>query len=233
MGKVGGKRAGRPPGVGVAGATRERILEAAADVFGEKGYYGAAVDDIVRASDTSKGSFYFHFPNKQGIFAALLEHLTGRLTARVEGAVQAAPEDPVARLDAALQAVLGAFGQRRRLARLLLVEAAGLGHAVDDRLLVVHDRFTALIARYLDQAVAGGQVPAQDTALAATVWMGALNEVILRWLFSGQPERLESTLPALRVLLLRSVGYDVPLVAGNGSGAPVPEGAGAEREGAR
>ena len=94
MGKVGGKRPGRPPGIGVAGATRERILEAAADVFGEKGYYGAAVDDIVRASDTSKGSFYFHFPNKQGIFTALLEHLTARLTARVEGAVQAAPETP-------------------------------------------------------------------------------------------------------------------------------------------
>src|SRR5919204_1558408 len=130
------KRAGRPPGQGVAGATRERILAAASDVFADKGYYGAAVDDIVRASDTSKGSFYFHFPNKRGIFVALLDHLTSRLLQRVEEAVAAEP-DPVARLDAALAAALGAFAQRRRLARLLLVEAAGLGHAMDARLMAV------------------------------------------------------------------------------------------------
>ena len=48
--------------------TRQRILNAAAEVFLEKGYYGAAVDDIVKASHTSKGSFYFHFPSKQDMF---------------------------------------------------------------------------------------------------------------------------------------------------------------------
>src|SRR5215218_8533910 len=124
------KRPGRPPGQGVADATRERILEAAAEVFADKGYYGAAVDDIVRASNTSKGSFYFHFPNKRGIFTALLDHLTARLVQRVQWSIAGqAADDPVARLDAALRAVIGAFSQRQRLARLLLVEAAGLGHA--------------------------------------------------------------------------------------------------------
>ena len=202
---IGHKRAGRPPGPGGAGATRERILEAAADVFADKGFYGAAVDDIVRASDTSKGSFYFHFPNKQGIFTALLDHLTARLLDRVESAIGEA-QDPGARLDAALQAVIGAFSQRRRLARLLLVEAAGLGHAVDERLMAVHERFTRLIQRHLDDAVAAGQIPRQDTALAACAWMGALNEVVVRWLYTGQPEPLESALPGLSTLLMRSVG---------------------------
>ncbi|HVG98109.1 MAG TPA: TetR/AcrR family transcriptional regulator [Chloroflexota bacterium] len=212
------KRPGRPPGPGVADATRERILEAAADVFADKGYYGAAVDDIVRASDSSKGSFYFHFPNKRGIFTALLDHLTARLVQRVEAAIAESGGDPVQRLEAALRAVLGAFSQRRRLARLLLVEAAGLGHAADDRLLAVHERFTALIERQLEAAVASGQIPPQDTALAACAWMGALNEVILRWLYTGQPEDLDSALPGLRALLLRSVGYPVA------PGAPAPDG---------
>ena len=201
------KRPGRPPGQGVADATKERILEAAAEVFADKGYYGAAVDDIVRASDSSKGSFYFHFPNKRGIFTALLDHLTDRLVQRVEAAIERSGSDPVQRLEAALQAVLGAFSQRRRLARLLLVEAAGLGHAADDRLLAVHERFTALIERQLEAAVATGQIPPQDTALAACAWMGALNEVVLRWLYTGRPQSLDAALPALRVLLLRSVGY--------------------------
>lgn len=205
MAEPGTKRAGRPPGQGVADATRERMLEAAADVFADKGYHGAAVDDIVRVSDTSKGSFYFHFPNKQGIFVALLDHLTARLVQRVEVAI-ATEADPVARLDAALYTTLSAFAQRRRLARLLLVEAAGLGRAIDERLLAVHERFMAMIQRHLDDGVRSGQIDVDDTALAACVWMGALNEVVIRWLYTGKPERLEAAIPTLRALLLRSIG---------------------------
>ena len=210
---------GRPPGQGVADATRERILEAAGDVFADKGYYGAAVDDIVRASDTSKGSFYFHFPNKRGIFVALLDHLTSRLLKRVEEAAAAEP-DPVARLDAALAAALGAFAQRRRLARLLLVEAAGLGHAMDERLLAVHERFTALIQRHLDEAVEVGLADVPDTALTACAWFGALNEVVIRWLYTGQPERLEDAAPVLQMMLLRSIGYREGNRVGGGRSQP-------------
>jgi AcrR family transcriptional regulator len=189
----------------VADATRERILEAAADVFADKGFHGAAVDDIVVASDTSKGSFYFHFPNKQGIFTALLDHLTRRLFSRVEEAISKY-DDPVQRLDAALTTAVSAFGQRKRLARLLLVETAGLGHAMDEHLLAVHERFIALIRKQLDEAVVAGLMPAQDTEMAACAWMGTLNELVIRWLHRGEPERLESVVPALRALLLRSVG---------------------------
>ena len=66
------------------GATRQRILEAATEVFSEKGYHGAAVDDIVRESQTSKGSFYFHFPSKQDIFFALVDRLASSLTRSAE-----------------------------------------------------------------------------------------------------------------------------------------------------
>lgn len=202
------KRAGRPPGPGVADATKERMLEAAADVFADKGFYGAAVDDIVRASDTSKGSFYFHFPSKKGIFTALLDHLTARLLERVERAIQDQP-DPIRKLDAALEAAMTAFAQRRRLARLLLVEAAGVGHAMDAHLVVVHERITALIARYLAEAMDAGLIPPQDVKLAACAWMGAMNEVVLRWLYQGEPAQLTDVLPGMRTLLLRSVGYDL------------------------
>ena len=202
-----GKKAGRPPGIGIAEQTRERILEAAADVFADKGYAGAAVDDIVRASDTSKGSFYFHFPNKRGIFAALLDHLTDRLFARVEAAV-GGEGDPIRKLDAALAAALTAFAQRKRLARLLLVEAAGLGHAMDEHLMQVHERFIALIRRNLDAAVAAGRIAPLDTRIAATAWMGALNEVVIRWLHGAEPAQLQDAIPALRQILLRSVGFN-------------------------
>jgi len=70
-------------------STRRKILDAAVRVFAEKGYHEAAVDDIVRASSTSKGAVYFHFPNKQGVFLALVEYLSGQVIDRMELAIDA------------------------------------------------------------------------------------------------------------------------------------------------
>jgi hypothetical protein len=87
------------------------------------------------------------------------------------------------------------------------VEAAGLGHAMDDRLMAVHERFTALIQRHLEEAVELGLADVTDPGLMACAWFGALNEVVIRWLYTGQPKRLEEAAPALRTMLLRSIGY--------------------------
>lgn len=185
--------------------TKQRILEAAATVFSDKGYYGAAVDDIVVASDTSKGSFYHFFPNKQGIFLALVDQMYKELLRRVQRAIDR-ERGALRKVDAALRTVLGEFARRRRLAKLLLVEAAGLGHAFNDKLFELHTKFALLIARYLNEAVEEGSIEPLDATLAAYAWLGAVNEVVLRWLYTGQPEPLEDALPPLRALLLRSIG---------------------------
>lgn len=206
------RRPGRPPSPHDPGETRDRLLDAAAEVFAERGFHGAAVNEIVRRSNASKGTFYFHFPHKEGAFAALVTHLVDRLVARVESRIAIEP-DPVRRLDVALGILVDAFAERRRLARLLLVEAVG----VNARMVGIHARFIALIGRHLDDAVASGAVPAQDTTLAATAWMGAINEVVLRWLFDDLAPSLATTLPSLRAILLRSIGAPVDGRSATGS----------------
>ncbi len=186
-------------------ATRQRLLDAAETVFADKGYHGAAVDDIARVSDSSKGGFYFHFPNKEAIFLALIDSLTPRLESAIEHAISAEP-DPVAQLDAALRTVFETFSSHRRLSKILLVEAVGLGHGFDEKLMLVRGRFAAMIQRRLDLAVQTGRIPPADTETVAWAWFGAINEIVTRWLVSGQPRRLEEAFPTLRALLLRSVG---------------------------
>jgi AcrR family transcriptional regulator len=198
-------------------ATRQRLLDAAETVFADKGYHGAVVDDIIQASDSSKGGFYFHFPNKEAIFLALIEALTPRLEAAVDRAI-ASESDPVAQLDAALRVALETFSRHRRLSKILLVEAVGLGHGFDERLMRAHGRFAAMIQRRLESAAQAGRIAPLDTEIAAWAWFGAINELVVRWLITGQPERLESAFPALRALLLRSVGAP-PADATEGTGA--------------
>ena len=64
--------------------TRTRILEAAVRVFAEKGYHETRMDDIVSASQTSKGSVYFYFPSKQEIFFGLIETFASLLESRLK-----------------------------------------------------------------------------------------------------------------------------------------------------
>lgn len=194
---------------------RQQVLDAALEVFARDGYGNAAVDDIARASATSKGGVYFHFPSKQALFFALMDEAGGLLLDRVERAMADEP-NPLAKGDAALKSALTTFGKNRTLARLLLVEAVGAGREFNAKLTDLHAAFASLIARYLDDAVAAGVLPPHDTTLAGVAWFGAVNQVVTRWVLTGEPKKLESVYPELRGLLMHGVA-----------------GAGVHREGAR
>lgn len=51
--------------------TKARIVEAAWSLFYEEGYDATTVEDIVRVSHTSKGSFYHYFPGKDALLGSL------------------------------------------------------------------------------------------------------------------------------------------------------------------
>ncbi len=184
--------------------TRERLLEAAMDVFAAKGYHAAAVDDIVAASQTSKGAFYHYFSSKQAIFVTLMDALGALLEDGIEAAI-AEERGALAKVEAALRVVLETAEARRDLARILLIEAVGLGTELEAKRLGIHRRFAGAIRRHLDRAVEEGSIPPQDTQVAAQAWVGALNELITQWLAEGRG-RLAARLPALRGFLLRSIG---------------------------
>jgi AcrR family transcriptional regulator len=183
----------------------QRILDAAAQVFATKGYHGTLVDEIAAEAETSKGGVYFHFPNKQAIFVALLDRLADILRERVESAV-VQHASPVDRAEAALRVVFETFGSHRRLTRLFMVEALGAGPEFNARMMRLRATFADIIRIHLDDAVATGAIPPLDTATTAAAWFGAVNEVVTRWALAESPGRLEDAYPTIRALLLRSIG---------------------------
>src|SRR5919108_5791032 len=176
-------------------ATRERILDAALEVFAGKGYHRASVDDIVRAGATSKGAVYHHFPNKEAVFLALVDDFAARL-ARAAAAAIGGRRGALAKVEAALAAALSTFAENERLARLILLEAVSLGPLYQEKRAEVTGRFAALVQGYLDEAVADGSIPRLDTRIATLVWLGAINEIVVQWLHGRQTD-LPATIPTL------------------------------------
>ncbi|UOR01309.1 TetR/AcrR family transcriptional regulator [Leucobacter allii] len=65
-------------------ATRERLLEAAVEVFAEEGLQGASVEAVCQRAGFTRGAFYSNFSSKEELFLALLEREFARRAANLE-----------------------------------------------------------------------------------------------------------------------------------------------------
>lgn len=187
-------------------STKNRILDAALGIFSTKGYHDTRMDEIVDESGTSKGSIYFHFPNKERLFLALVDQFADLLERQVTSAISQEKEG-IERVRVALEAIVETFGRYRRPAKLLLIQAVGLGSPFEQKRLEINDRFARLISGYLEEAVAVGDIESVDLEVISYAWMGAIYSVIIRWVYTGEPEP-QRIVDGLLPMLLRSVGHN-------------------------
>jgi AcrR family transcriptional regulator len=103
------KKKGRRTQAERRAATRRALLDAARSVFAQRGYHGAAAEEIVRCAGLTRGALYHHFEDKKDLFRAVVGEMEGEIDEKVEEAERAAsglPETVLAGyrvfLDAAL-----------------------------------------------------------------------------------------------------------------------------------
>jgi AcrR family transcriptional regulator len=66
-------RPGRPPRE-LAGEVEERILDAAGQVFLERGFEAASMDEIAEVARAGKPTIYARYPGKEALFSAVMAH---------------------------------------------------------------------------------------------------------------------------------------------------------------
>jgi AcrR family transcriptional regulator len=84
---------------------RERILEAARDLFYTRGIRCVSVDEIAAAAQTNKMTLYRHFESKDRLVAEYLKSLNAYAVARDDEAKRAHPDDPYGQLCALIERV--------------------------------------------------------------------------------------------------------------------------------
>src|SRR4051794_24062231 len=55
------------------GSSRAELIDAAAEVFAERGYDATSVEEVIRRAGLSKGTFYFNFADKEHLFLAVIQ----------------------------------------------------------------------------------------------------------------------------------------------------------------
>jgi AcrR family transcriptional regulator len=62
-------------------ATRRKIIDAAVDLFSERGYPGTSLGDIIERAEMTKGALYYHFDSKEALAAEVVAEGSARLLA--------------------------------------------------------------------------------------------------------------------------------------------------------
>ena len=156
--------------------TRSRLLEAAEEVFGERGFEKASIVDITRAAKVAQGTFYVYFESKKEIFTELVESLGQALRRRLRAAVTS-EDDPRVQDRAAFSAFLEYVAEHRHLYR--IVRQAEF---VDEA--PYRDYYRRLADGYIQrlepELEAGRMAPIDPEVLAFTM-MGIFDFLGMRW----------------------------------------------------
>ena len=78
--------------------TRDHLLAAAAQVFAERGFHGASLDEVAAVAGFTKGAVYSNFKNKEDLFLALFRSIYERETEALRETLRASDVPPEARL---------------------------------------------------------------------------------------------------------------------------------------
>lgn len=188
-------------------AKRTTMMQAAVQVFAEKGYYAATVRDIVKAADVAIGTFYFYFPDKETLFVHLYEETADFLLQTIDQAVRSR-SDLAQQLSRGIQAYLNIAVYEPAVVQLLLVGGVGAIPSLQAKRTSFRERMVRLWQRPLDQAINDGVIPKQNSRRIAEAFAGAFDEVILQLLATPEPEEAAASVVQEMVLFsLRATAF--------------------------
>lgn len=132
------------------GATQQRILDAATEVFATRGFTAATMADVVAGSGASIGSIYHHFGGKSELFLAIFEQMADAVDHHIESAIQPTRQSGADTTDRRrvfelhVRAYLEAMWENRREARVL-----SSGDTPPGFQLIRRNRMTSAFRRWL------------------------------------------------------------------------------------
>lgn len=204
-----------PAGPGSKGArTKERLLRAAEQVFGELGYHDASVAKITELAEVAQGTFYRYFEGKQAVF----EELVADLSRRVRHAMSVASGQGRTRLEAerlGFQAFFHFTAEHPALYRVIRQ-----AEFASPRMLHWHyEHIADGYAEALRRASAQHEIAEVDPEVTAWALMAVGEMIGMRWILWDEaravpPEILDQTM----AFVTRALGIPAGPERGRGEG---------------
>ncbi|HJZ86963.1 MAG TPA: TetR/AcrR family transcriptional regulator [Polyangia bacterium] len=209
----------RKPTAATETPSRDRILDAAEELFASRGFGATSTRLIARHAGVNIALLYYYFESKEGLYKALMERYTGHFAGVLEG-VLAAEGSTRTRIEKAIDALFDYLGSNTRFIRILVREALAGQQSEHARAAQAYLR--AILAAgeaVLMRGAAQGAVRIVDAQMfllhvyAASVFYFAAH-ANLKLLLDGDPLEPENALRAreeIKAMVLARLG--LPLAA--------------------
>lgn len=148
-------------------ASRRRILDAAAEIAGERGYAGTSISEVSKRSGLPHSSIYWHFADKDALFAAVIEDSYEQwrvdFRSRFEEGSATDPADLIVRLHDSL----ASFPAFLRFGHLVILERHEQDLTARTKFLGIRERALAELAARFEEFDGIGRAASKELAAVA------------------------------------------------------------------
>jgi len=156
--------------------TRDRVLGAALDRFGTRGVDAVSLDEIAAVVGVRNQTVLYWFASKEELVDAVLGATVSEIALVIEAALEAAPDDPLERVDAVVRAAFGMAVRRPALLGLVR-ELSRLPAPQTDRLRAHVDPLINRAVTFLRAEMAAGRLRPGDPRLVAALAYGTVTGI--------------------------------------------------------
>jgi TetR/AcrR family transcriptional regulator, fatty acid metabolism regulator protein len=180
---------------------RRQILQAAVRAFARKGYHACRVSDIAKEAGVAYGLVYhyYNYKSKEALLEAIFEETWGAMLATIRS-VEQLDEPAREQVRKVTEIVLRTWKRDPELVRVLVREVTRSSQ-VQQETEEIELAYEAL-QRIVEQGQQTGEFRSDlDARLTATIWYGALEEILTGWAFGQLPDREDDVTRAERAVV--------------------------------
>lgn len=196
--------------------TRQRLLDAAEQTFGDLGYHDASIVKITEAAGVSQGTFYLYFGSKQEVFQELVLDLNRRVRhAMAEGAATGRTRAEQER--GGFRGFFGFTAQHPALYRVIRQAEFASPATLQEH----YRRIAEGYVQGLRQAAEAGEITRADPEVLAYVLMAVGEMIGMRWIvWGGYDEVPDHVFEEMFAFIHRGLGLPEEATSTEGDQSP-------------
>jgi TetR/AcrR family fatty acid metabolism transcriptional regulator len=171
---------------------RRRIIDAAVDVFADKGFFGARVSEIAERAGVADGTIYLYFKSKDEILISLFEEKMAEILERFVNMLSEV-HDTEEKMRRYIIEHLTLVAEQPRLMQVLTVELRQSARFMKDYAPHAFAKYLALVGSILEEGQKKGVFRKNlDPSIFRRALFGAIDEISLEWVLRGKEASLPS-----------------------------------------
>jgi len=186
---------------------RAVTVETVVKLAGEQNPGDITTAAIAKHMNLTQGALFRHFPSKDAIWEAVMNWVAGRLLDRIDQAAAGA-SGPLAALEAMFMSHIAFVAEHPGVPRMMFGELQRPDPSPARQMVrTLIQRYGERLHVLLEQGKASGELAADlDSEAAATLFIGAIQGLVMQSLLAGDVERIRRDAPGAFAIYRRGIG---------------------------